>query len=130
MRRSSVANVLEPQPPADVALGEVVDGDCVAGATALAAVDGRYAAAAVPPVVDVVWEPVPGEATGAFAAAIVVAVTSEPLVEDGLRKVVALGERRFANAELRLPAVAPETNPTDPGGAITIPIPAASFSMR
>ena len=114
---------------------EAVDCDCVAGARATAAAGDAYevvdvVAAPAPGVVLVVCVPVDEDPVGALAAAITVGVTRTPLVDGELRNVVELGARTFVTAARTFPPARAAMKPTDPGGAITIPIPAASFSIR
>lgn len=116
-------------------------------AVELAAVDGTVGAAATGDVaaaeldvallvedVEVGVEPIvevdPVVPAGALAAASVVAVTISPLVDVSAPNDDALGWWMFASARPALPPGLAARKPTACGGGITMPIDAASCSIR
>lgn len=103
-----------------------------AGVTAVlveaAVVDGVADGVAVG--VDAIVEVEPVAPVGAFAFARSVAVTTAPLPGVTDRNEDELGWRMFATARGALPSPRAARNPTACGGAITIPIDAASCSIR
>ena len=133
----------------DDVVGAVVAGVGVA-ALVLAAEDGTVGAAAVgvtaasdvdPSVVELLVDEVevdvepivevdPVVPAGAFAAASVSAVTISPLVGVSERNDEELGSWMFASACPGLPSAFAARKPTACGGGITMPIVAASCSIR
>jgi hypothetical protein len=116
-----------------VAAVELESDDGAVGATATAAVDAALVEGAVCEVelgVDPIVAVDPVVPLGAFAAARVLVVTISPLAGTSDRNDDALGWRMFATACLASPPGCAVRKATACGGGITIPIDAASCSIR